>query len=100
MLFLQAAKADPKSWVPFYYLGNYYERSGPKQDLDRARKCFEKSFSLNPHSMEAGSALSDIYFKQVSGIAEIFEQRVTNFLVLITIDVEEGVLGGQTTPET
>ena len=73
MLFLQAAKADPKSWVPFYYLGNYYERSGPKQDLDRARKCFEKSFSLNPHSMEAWSALSDIYFKQVSSIAETLD---------------------------
>ena len=52
--------------MPFYYLGDYYQRSGPKQDFDRARKCFEKSFSLNPHSKEAGSALSDVYFKQVS----------------------------------
>ena len=52
--------------MPFYYLGDYYQRPGPKQDFDRARKCFEKSFSLNPHSKEAGSALSDVYFKQVS----------------------------------
>ena len=68
-LFLPGAKAGPHSWVPFYYLGEYYQRTGQKQDLNRARKCFEKSYSLNPYSREAGSALSDIYFKQVSTIS-------------------------------
>ena len=66
VLFLQAAKADPTSWIPFYYLGEYYKKSGAKQDLDRARKCLQKSYSLNPQSNEAGSSLSDILRIQVS----------------------------------
>ncbi len=70
LLFLQAAKSNPNSWLPFYFLGQYYKRAGAKQDLERARKCFQKSFALNPSSTEAGSALSDILRTQVSTVKE------------------------------
>ena len=58
--FLMAAKSNPHSWMPFFYLGEFYKRPGPKQNLDQARKCYQKSFALNPQSSDAGPALSDI----------------------------------------
>ena len=59
--FLLAAKSNPHSWLPFYYLGEFYKHPGhSKQNLDQARKCYQKSFSLNPQSSKAGPALSDI----------------------------------------
>merc|ERR1719150_2055462 len=59
--FLLAAKGNPHSWMPFYYLGEFYKHPGhSKQNLDQARKCYQKSFSLNPQSSKAGPALSDI----------------------------------------
>jgi tetratricopeptide (TPR) repeat protein len=63
--FLLAAKSNPYSWIPFFYLGEYYRTYAGKPDLDRARKCYQKSVHLNPHSSEAGSALSDIFRSQV-----------------------------------
>ncbi len=66
--FLKAAKANPHSWVPFLFLGHYYFNHANVRDLERARKCYMKSFSLNPTSSEAGAALSDIYRSQASNI--------------------------------
>ena len=58
--FLLAAKSNPKSWSPFYYLGLFYSLEGPKMDLERARKCLQKSIQLNPDSEACGSHLSDL----------------------------------------
>ena len=77
--FLQAAKANPFSWLPFYYLGLYYKNPGAKQDLERARKCLQKSFSLNPNVQETGCALSDILRTQVS----FFLRKIKPFLPLV-----------------
>ncbi|TRY80081.1 hypothetical protein TCAL_09328 [Tigriopus californicus] len=59
--FLKAAKLNPTNAVPFLYLGHHYRKQG---DLDKARKCYQKSFQLNTYSEEAGAALSDIYREQ------------------------------------
>ena len=58
--FLLAAKSNPKSWSPFYYLGLFYSLPNAKRDLERSRKCFQKSIQLNPSSEECGSHLSDL----------------------------------------
>lgn len=66
--FLKAAKLNPSNPVPFLYLGHHYRKQG---DLDKARKCYQKSFQLNTYSEEAGAALSDIYREQVSKLFSI-----------------------------
>ena len=35
------------------------------RDLDKARKCLQKTFKLDPDCAEAGEALSDVYRQQV-----------------------------------
>ena len=54
---------NPGSAVPFLYLGHHYANNAGQ--LDKARKCYQKSFSLDPDCAEAGAALSDVYRKQV-----------------------------------
>ncbi|KAH1001196.1 hypothetical protein HUJ04_013439 [Dendroctonus ponderosae] len=58
--FLKAAKCDPSNFACFVHLGQYYNRVG---HLDKARRCYEKAFKLNPASPEAGSELSKVYRK-------------------------------------
>ena len=60
--FLKAAKLNPLSPLPFLYLGHHYVKAG---DWEKARKCYQKSFKLDPTSEEAGAALSDVYRIQV-----------------------------------
>ena len=55
--FLRAAKVNPGNAVPFLYLGHAYRARG---DLEKARKCYQKSFHLDPGSTEAAVALSDV----------------------------------------
>ncbi|KAG8237943.1 hypothetical protein J437_LFUL017317 [Ladona fulva] len=55
----QAAKLDPTSCTPFVFLGKLYY--GIFRDKEKARRCFQKAFQLNPHSVEAGQGLSDTY---------------------------------------
>jgi len=59
--FLKAAKLEPGSWVPFVYLGHHYKSLNTPQGLDKARKCYQKCLQINPHEVEAGKGLSDIY---------------------------------------
>ncbi|XP_066249141.1 superkiller complex protein 3 isoform X2 [Euwallacea similis] len=59
--FLKAAKCDPGNYIPFVNLGHYYVKVN---QLEKARRCYEKGFKLNSLSSEAGSALSKIYRKQ------------------------------------
>lgn len=55
---LKAAKWDPQMGCTFLYIGHYY---GLNDNMDKARKCYEKALQLNPCDEEAGSALSDVY---------------------------------------
>ena len=50
------------------YLGHYY--SQVNRDLDRARRCYQKAFRLNPNCKEAGAGLSDIYRLQKNPVSE------------------------------
>jgi superkiller protein 3 len=60
--FLKAAKLNSDNPVPFLFLGHLYRDRG---DVAKARKCYQKSFQLDPGSMEAGCSLSDIFRSQV-----------------------------------
>lgn len=65
-IFLRSAQLNPSNWLPFLYLGRYYNSWAGKRDAEKARKCYLKSFNLNPRSTEAGTALSDILREQVN----------------------------------
>ena len=64
-VFLRSAQLNPSNWLPFLYLGRYYKSFVERPDAEKARRCFLKSFNLNPRSTEAGTALSDIFREQV-----------------------------------
>jgi tetratricopeptide (TPR) repeat protein len=66
---LQATKLDPQCFSCYVYLGHYYSLSA--KDLDKARRCYQKAFRLNPHCKEAGAALSDIYRLQKNPVSTI-----------------------------
>ena len=65
-IFLRSAQLNPSNWLPFLYLGRYYNSWAGKRDAEKARKCYLKSFNLNPRSTEAGTTLSDILREQVN----------------------------------
>lgn len=56
--FLKATKLEPFNADCFHWLGKIYLLNG---DLDRARKCFEKSTFLNPQHEQSVILLSAIY---------------------------------------
>nr|CAD7589451.1 unnamed protein product [Timema genevievae] len=58
----KATKLDPNCYVCYLYLGHYYSLDG--KDLDKARRCYQKSFQLNSQCVEAGVKLCDIYRAQ------------------------------------
>ncbi|XP_063225938.1 superkiller complex protein 3 [Bacillus rossius redtenbacheri] len=62
MALLKATKLDPNCYICYLYLGHHYKHGD--SDLDKARRCYQKAFQLNPSSMEAGESLSDIYRQQ------------------------------------
>ncbi|KAJ9592014.1 hypothetical protein L9F63_001453, partial [Diploptera punctata] len=67
--FLKATKLDPHSYICYVYLGHHY--SFGNRDLDKARRCYQKAFRLNPNCKEAGAGLSDIYRLQKNPEANI-----------------------------
>ncbi|KAF5308184.1 hypothetical protein FQR65_LT06364 [Abscondita terminalis] len=74
--FLKAAKLDPSSYLYFLWLGNYYSKFN---DLDKARRCYEKVCSIHPKCIEAVAALSKIYRAQKSWDANVtILQNLTN----------------------
>ncbi|CAH1796878.1 unnamed protein product [Owenia fusiformis] len=56
-MFLKAAKCDPYNSDIFLHLGHYYKHT--VEDLQKARKCYQKAVDLNPLSESAGCALVD-----------------------------------------
>lgn len=56
---LKSAKLNQWCFWNFLYLGHCYRYM--IQDLDKARRCYQKAFQLNPKNAEAGMCLSDIY---------------------------------------
>lgn len=56
--FLQSAKADPNLASNFAYIGLYAQNV--EKDVEKAKKCFQKSLLLDSQQEVAGRALSDI----------------------------------------
>lgn len=59
--FLRATKQEPYNADCFYWLGKVYVQNG---DIDRSRKCFEKSVFLNSQHEQSVILLSTIYCQQ------------------------------------
>lgn len=57
---LKAAKINPNHASTFLYLGHLYFQ---KQDLDKAKKCYEKAYSLDATESHIVKHLSEIYIK-------------------------------------
>lgn len=56
--FLRATKLEPYNADCFLWLGKVYQQNG---DIERSRKCFEKSCFLNPQHEQSVILLSTIY---------------------------------------
>ncbi|XP_064609375.1 tetratricopeptide repeat protein 37-like [Liolophura sinensis] len=54
---LQAAKLNPNNAEVFRCLGDYY--ATVQKDLLKAKRCYQKSFNLNPGDEKTGAALCD-----------------------------------------
>ena len=59
MAFLKGICSDSYNWECFMYLGHYYLEHG--NDVERARKCYQKALTINSNSEEAGIGLSKVY---------------------------------------
>ncbi|RHZ76177.1 hypothetical protein Glove_202g69 [Diversispora epigaea] len=57
--FIFSVKWDTQFSSSFTYLGHYYRLI--ENDNVRAKKCYEKAFSIDPHEEEAGIQLSEYY---------------------------------------
>ena len=55
---LKAAKLNPKNGLAFLYIGHYYKMVN---NFDKAKKCYEKAFNINPYQADISMSLSDIY---------------------------------------
>jgi tetratricopeptide (TPR) repeat protein len=75
---LQATKLDPLCYSCYQYLGHYYSLGG--KDLDKARRCYQKAFHLNPSCKESGAALSDIYRLQKNPVSAIISFPSSYFI--------------------
>ncbi|KAI5637937.1 tetratricopeptide repeat domain-containing protein [Phthorimaea operculella] len=61
IILLKAAKMDNEHAETFLYLGHYYHHH--KQDLEKAKKCYEKAYSINNTDASIVKSLSEIYTK-------------------------------------
>ncbi|KAK5647507.1 hypothetical protein RI129_002399 [Pyrocoelia pectoralis] len=59
--FLKAAKLDSNCYTYFVQLGHYYQKFN---DIDKARRCYEKACGLNDKCIEAVVELTKIYRSQ------------------------------------
>ncbi|KAK9737501.1 Tetratricopeptide repeat [Popillia japonica] len=66
--FIKATKYNSNSYLCFSSLGRYYYKVN---DLEKARRCYEKAFKLNSKCLEIGLELSKIYMKQKKWDANI-----------------------------
>lgn len=69
---LQSAKLNPDYPETFLYLGNFYYKV--KDDLGKAKKCYEKAFSLNNIDSNIVKNLSEVYIR--------LDQKETDFELL------------------
>ena len=91
MAFLKGIHADPYNWECFLYLGHYYREHG--NDVERARKCYQKALQINSNSEEAGIGLSTAYrllkssvsFKLSDKTGTINIRESFNLLILIKL---------------
>nr|CAB3267341.1 tetratricopeptide repeat protein 37-like [Phallusia mammillata] len=60
--FLKAAKLDVYHGETFLYLGHYYRDIGSNNS--KAKKCYQKAYTLDPGNEEAGSALADQFIAE------------------------------------
>lgn len=58
---LKAAKVNPDHTYTFLYLGHFYHYF--KQDLEKAKKCYEKAYNLNNVDANIAKHLSETYIK-------------------------------------
>lgn len=56
---LKSTKLNQWCFSNFLYLGHCYKNM--MTDFDKARRCYQKAFQLNPKCIEAGMCLSDVY---------------------------------------
>lgn len=73
MAFLKGIHADPYNWECFVYLGNYYIEHG--NDVERAKKCYQKALLINPDSEQAGIGLSTAY--------RLLQSSVSRFIYIL-----------------
>lgn len=58
---LKAAKLNPDHADTFLYLGHFY--NSYKNDLSKAKKCYEKAYNLSPMDLNIAKHLSETYIK-------------------------------------
>lgn len=59
-MYFQSAKSDPNNYLTYTYLGKYYNKI---DDIEKAKRCYEKAFKIHPKSQEIAVELSKIYRK-------------------------------------
>ncbi|GAB1600098.1 tetratricopeptide repeat protein 37-like [Argonauta hians] len=82
--FLQAAKLDPYNSEIFLYLGHFYLHI--QQDKEKARKCYQKSFNLDPENPDVGAAFCDI----MMDTGDVGDEKVLEYLQSVTAKAGPG----------
>ncbi|KAK6642788.1 hypothetical protein RUM43_004290 [Polyplax serrata] len=75
---LKSTKLNQWCYLNFFYLGQCY--SSMVKDLEKARRCYQKAFQLNPSSAEVGRHLSDMY--RILGKEELNLQLLTTLTLV------------------
>ncbi|KAF5389426.1 hypothetical protein D9757_004371 [Collybiopsis confluens] len=85
--FITALKCDPSYSPAFTSLGIYYSEYANPPDPNRASKCFQKAFELDPREADAAHRLA-------TGFADEQEWDLVDVVVRRTIEGEGGLNGG------
>ncbi|KAG6854057.1 hypothetical protein C0991_011035 [Blastosporella zonata] len=85
--FISSLKANPSYAPAFTSLGIYYAEVASPPDANRASKCFQKAFELDPREAEAARRLAE-------GFAEDREWDLVEVVARRTIEGEGGLEGG------
>ncbi|OCH91806.1 TPR-like protein [Obba rivulosa] len=85
--FITSLKRSPSFAPAFTSLGIYYAEFASPPDPNRASKCFQKAFELDPREAEAARRLAE-------GFAEEQEWDLVEVVARRTIDGEGGLEGG------
>ncbi|KAJ3188747.1 Superkiller protein 3 [Gaertneriomyces sp. JEL0708] len=74
--FLASAKSNPSYARPFTYLGHHYKLI--EKDLSRARKCYVRALSLDPHEEEAAKGYLEIFDGDEAMLERVLEGVVSD----------------------